>query len=85
MIQGLVAANPGVSLVPSLAASGARAAVAVRRVAGRRPVRRIAVATATTPESDSALAALVALLQAVGARLTADAVYSVPARPFSVA
>jgi hypothetical protein len=59
--------------------------VAVRRVAGRRPVRRIAVATATQPEGGSALAALVALVQGVGSRLTADAVYSVPVRPFSVA
>lgn len=84
-VQGLVAANLGVSLVPSLAASGTRSDVAVRRVVGRRPVRRIAVATAATPERDSALAVLVALLQTVGARLAADAVYSVPARPFSVA
>jgi len=84
-VQGLVAANLGVSLVPSLAASGARSDVAVRRVAGRRPARRIAVATAAPPERGSALATLVALVQGVGARLAADAVYSVPARPSSVA
>lgn len=84
-VQGLVAANIGVSLVPSLAASGVRADVVVRRVAGRRPVRRIAVATATPPSSGTALAALLTLVQAVGARLSADAACSVPARPFSVA
>lgn len=84
-VQGLVAANLGVSLVPSLAASSARPDVAVRRVAGRRPVRRIAVATAGQPQAGTALATLVALLQHVGDRLTADAVYSIPARPFSVA
>ena len=84
-VQGLVAANIGVSLVPSLAASGARTDVAVRRVAGPRPVRRIAIATAAAPETGTALAALIALVQAVGARLTADPVFSVPARPFSVA
>ena len=84
-VQGLVAANLGVSLVPSLAAAGARTDVAVRRVAGRRPVRRIAVATATAPERGTALATWVALVRNVGARLTADEVYSVPARPFSVA
>jgi len=84
-VQGLVAANLGVSLVPSLASAGARVDVAVRRVAGRRPVRRIAVATAAAPERGTALATLVALVQGVGSRLAADAVYSVPARPFSVA
>ncbi len=84
-VQGLVAANLGISLVPSLAASGARSDVAVRRVAGRRPLRRVAVATVAPPDTGTALGALVALMQAVGARLTADAVYSVPARPFSVA
>jgi DNA-binding transcriptional LysR family regulator len=84
-VQGLVAADLGVSLVPSLAASAARTDVAVRRVAGRRPVRRIAVATAARPERGTALATLVALVQGVGARLAADSVYSVPARPFSVA
>ncbi|OBF16048.1 LysR substrate-binding domain-containing protein [Mycobacterium sp. ACS4331] len=84
-VQGLVAANLGVSLVPSLAAAQARNNVAVRRVAGPRPVRRISMATAAEPCRDSALATLVSLVQAVGARLANDAAYSVPARPFSVA
>ncbi|WP_319437396.1 LysR family transcriptional regulator [Mycobacterium sp. RTGN5] len=84
-VQGLVAANLGVSLVPSLAASDTRVDVAVRRVVGRRPVRRISVATAAPPARGTALATLVALVQGVGARLAADAVYSVPARPSSVA
>ena len=84
-VQGLVAANLGVSLVPSLAAASSRPDVAVRRVAGRRPVRRISVATAGQPAAGTALAMLVALLQDVGDRLTVDAVYSIPARPFSVA
>ncbi|MBS1694108.1 MAG: LysR family transcriptional regulator [Actinobacteria bacterium] len=84
-VQGFVAANMGVSLVPALAASHSRGDVAVRRVAGHRPVRRIAVATVNPPASGSPLAAMVSLLRAVGERLAADAVYSVPARPFSVA
>lgn len=88
-VQGLVAANLGVSLVPSLAAASSRADVAVRRVSGHRPVRRIAVAMTEQPEAGSALAVLVSLVATVGARLNAApapaAVYSVPARPFSVA
>lgn len=84
-VQGLVAANLGVSLVPSLAAAGARGDVAVRRVAGCHPVRRIALATTHPPATGSPLAALMSLVRTVGARLTADAVYSVPARPSSVA
>jgi DNA-binding transcriptional LysR family regulator len=84
-VQGLVAANLGVSLVPSLAAAQARNNVAVRRVAGPRPVRRISMATLEEPSAGTALATLVRLVQGVGARLSNDAAYSVPARPFSVA
>jgi DNA-binding transcriptional LysR family regulator len=84
-VQGLVAANMGVSLVPSLAAAGARDDVVVRRVAGHRPVRRIAVATTKAPRAETPLATLVSLLRAVGARLAADGAYSVPAHPFSIA
>lgn len=84
-VQGLVAASLGVSLVPSLAAAHARPDVAVRRVAGARPVRRVALATASAPGRGSALAALESLVRGVGAQLANDAVYSVPARPFSVA
>lgn len=84
-VQGLVAANMGVSLVPSLAAGGARTEVVVRRVAGRRLVRRIAVATACPPAAGSPLAALMSLVRTVGAKLTADDAYSVPGHPFSVA
>ena len=84
-VQGLVAANLGVSLVPSLAAGGARLDVALRRVAGRRPVRRIAMATADPPTGGTPLAIFLSVVSAVGARLSAEAVYSVPARPFSVA
>jgi DNA-binding transcriptional LysR family regulator len=84
-VQGLVAANLGVSLVPSLAALGARGDVAVRRVAGQRPMRRISVAAAKQPDAGSPLAGLVSLVRSVGARLAGDAVYSDPVRPFSVA
>jgi molybdate transport repressor ModE-like protein len=84
-VQGLVAANLGVSLVPSLAAAGARTDVALRRVAGRQPVRRIALATADRPADGTALATFVSLVREASARISADAVYSVPERPFSVA
>ena len=84
-VQGLVAANLGVSLVPSLAAAGARGDVALRRVAGRRPVRRIAVATADPPADDAPLKTFLTLVREASARISTDAVYSVPARPFSVA
>jgi DNA-binding transcriptional LysR family regulator len=84
-VQGLVAANLGVSLVPSLAAAGIRTDVALRRVAGRRPVRRISVATAGPPTGGAPLATFVTLVREASARLSADAVYSVPERPFSVA
>jgi hypothetical protein len=83
-VQGLVAANLGVSLVPSLAADGVRADVAVRRVAGRRPLRRIALATADPPVGGTPLATFLSLVCAVGARMSAEMVYSVPERPFSV-
>lgn len=84
-VQGLVAANLGVSLVPSLALGGVRGDVVVRRVAGRRPVRRIAVATADRPADGTPLATLLELVRTVGARMSADPVYSVSERPFSVA
>ena len=84
-VQGLVAANLGVSLVPSLAAVGSRTDVALRRVAGRRPVRRIALATADPPVDGAPLAKFVSLVREASARISADAVYSVPERPFSVA
>ena len=84
-VQGLVAASLGVSLVPSLAAGGVRADVAVRRVAGPRPVRRISMATVDSPAAGTPLATFLSLVRAVGAHLRAKAVYSVPERPFSVA
>lgn len=84
-VQGLVAANLGVSLVPSLAATGARTDVVLRRVAGARPVRRIAVATAEPPAAGTPLAAFVALMRAAGAQVGAEPAYSVRERPFSVA
>ena len=84
-VQGLVAANLGVSLVPSLAAGAVRADVAVRRVAGPRPIRRISMATVDRPAAGTPLATFLSLVRAVGAHLSAEAVYSVPERPFSVA
>ena len=84
-VQGLVAAGLGISLVPSLAAANARADVAIRRVSGVRPVRRIAIATRTPPAPRTVLGTLVGLVATAGSRITADAVYSVPATAFSVA
>jgi DNA-binding transcriptional LysR family regulator len=84
-VQGLVAAGLGVSLIPSLAASGSRADVVVRRVTGHRPTRRIAIATASRPAPNSVLAAVVGLVVAAGSRLTDGAVYSIPVHASSVA
>lgn len=84
-VQRLVAADLGVSLVPSLAVSQARDDVAVRRVAGHRPVRRIALAVPQAPAQGSAIGVLIALIRSVGVRLAETGVLSVPARPFSVA
>ncbi|MBJ7339238.1 LysR family transcriptional regulator [Mycolicibacterium sp.] len=84
-VQGLVAAGLGVSLVPSLAAAGARTDVVVRRVTGNRPSRRIAIATASSPAPKSVLAIVVDLVTAAGSRLTEHAVYSIPVHASSVA
>jgi DNA-binding transcriptional LysR family regulator len=84
-VQGLVAANLGVSLVPSLALGNARTDVAIRRVTGHRPVRRIALAIAPDAGRTAALASLVSLIQGVGTQRANDTVCSFPARPFSVA
>ncbi|VEG48402.1 LysR family transcriptional regulator [Mycolicibacterium chitae] len=84
-LQGLVAADLGVSLVPSLAAAHVRPNVAIRRVAGMRPVRRIALATQHRPEAGTVLGALLSSAQAVGTRLANDSAYRVSERPFSVA
>lgn len=84
-VQGMVAANLGVSMVPSLAAGSVRNDVVVRRVQGHRPVRRISLATTAAPQSGTPLAVLVSLICSVGARLAADEVFSVPSRSFNVA
>lgn len=83
-VQGLVAAGIGVSLVPSLAVAHARPDVVIRRVSGRRLVRRIAIATATPPAPKSLLATVVGLVWAAGSRLAEDATYSFPAHASSV-
>lgn len=85
IVQGLVAAGLGVSLVPSLAAAGVRSDVAVRRVAGAQLVRRIAVATAAAPAPKSLLATVIGMIAAAGSQLTVEPVYSVPAHASSVA
>jgi len=84
-VQGLVAAKLGVSLVPSLAAAGARTDVALRRVAGLRPVRRVAVATIEPQTDGTSLSTFVTLVREAGGRLSSEAVYSIAERPFSVA
>lgn len=84
-VQGMVAAGLGVSLVPSLAAAGARSDVALCRILGERPSRRISIATAAAPAKGGILAALVGFVQSAGRQVASDGVYSVPARTFSVA
>lgn len=84
-VQGMVAANLGVSLVPSLAVGSSRADVVVRRVTARRPVRRILLATNRIPEGGSALSILLAAVRSVGDQLTVDGVCSDSVRPLTVA
>ncbi|SIR98272.1 LysR family transcriptional regulator [Williamsia sterculiae] len=84
-VQGLVAANLGVSMVPSLAAGTARGDVAVRRVARRRLVRRVSLALTEPPPAGSALGSLVSLVQHVGTTLGTDRAYSVAERPLNIA
>ncbi|UUO03509.1 LysR substrate-binding domain-containing protein [Mycolicibacterium novocastrense] len=85
-MQGLVAADLGVSLVPSLAAHGAvHPGVALRRIVGSAPVRRICVATAKAPAANTPLTTFVSLVRSTGAHLRAATAYSVAERPFSVA
>lgn len=84
-VQGLVAADLGVSLVPSLALGSVRTDVAVRRVAGHRPVRRVALATVAEPAAGSPLATLAALIRGAGVQRANDSVCSFPASTFSVA
>jgi DNA-binding transcriptional LysR family regulator len=84
-VQGLVAANLGVSLVPSLAAAGVRTDVALRRVAGSRPVRRIAMATVDPPADGAPLTKFLSLVREASTRLSVGTAYSIPERPFSVA
>lgn len=71
-VQGMVAAGLGVSLVPSLATSGSRDGIAVRRVAGTRPARRIGLAITANPDPGTALAAFVGLIRTEGARLRGE-------------
>lgn len=84
-VQGMVAANLGISLVPSLAVGSARADVLVRRVATRRPVRRISLATSGVPGEGTALSTLVSSVRSVGGRFNAEGVYSDSVRPLTVA
>jgi DNA-binding transcriptional LysR family regulator len=84
-VQGLIAAGLGVSLIPSLAASGSRGDVAVRRVTGHRPVRRIAIATASPPAPHGVLATMIGLVVAAGSQVAGTPVYSIPVHASSVA
>lgn len=84
-LQGLVAANLGVSVVPSLAAAHPRPGVVIRGIAGPRVWRRVALATLRCPDAGTALGALVKVTQAIGKRLVNDSAYRLSERPFSVA
>lgn len=67
-VVGLVGANAGVSMVPSLAAPSTRPDVVLRRVAGPKPVRRIGIATARPPADGSVLGLFVGLVRSMGSR-----------------
>lgn len=85
-VQELVAADLGVSLVPSLAAyGGVHPDVAIRRVSGSAAVRRISIATTQAPGGSTPLATFVSLVRTAGTQLRTEAVYSVANRHFSVA
>ena len=84
-VQGFVAAGLGVSLVPSLAASGARTDVAVRRAGGHRPVRTVAVATTAVPAPASVLSTVIGLIATAGNEIAARTECSFAASASSVA
>ena len=79
-VQGFVAAGGAVALVPALAAAWSRADLAVRPLAGRGPVRTIAVAVPAAGHRVPAAAALVEALREA-ARGAAAAAAQSPTRP----
>ena len=79
-VQGFVAAGGAVALVPALAAAWSRADLAVRPLAGRGPVRTIAVAVPAAGHRVPAAAALVEALREA-ARGAATAAAQSPTRP----
>jgi DNA-binding transcriptional LysR family regulator len=67
VLMGLVASGVGVTLLPQLAVS-ARPGIAVRRVAGSRPMRRIFAATLADAHRSPATEAMIEVLSTVSER-----------------
>ena len=65
MLQGLVAAGLGVTLLPTLACGDP--GVELRAIAGENPIRRIWAVTRTAASRSPATAQMLAILRSVGA------------------
>ena len=76
VVQGLVAAGVGVSLLPALALTNLREDIVVRSLGKRAPLRRVAAATPAGRYRSPATEAMLGILAEVasGFRLPADAV-----------
>jgi DNA-binding transcriptional LysR family regulator len=68
VVQGLVAAGVGISLLPSLALTNVREDIVVRSLGRRAPCRRIAIATLAGAYRSPATEAMVGILDEVAAR-----------------
>jgi DNA-binding transcriptional LysR family regulator len=68
VVQGLIAAGVGISLLPSLALTNVREDIVVRSLGRAAPARRIAAATLAGRYRSPATAAMLAILDEVAAR-----------------
>jgi DNA-binding transcriptional LysR family regulator len=68
VVQGLVAAGVGLSLLPMLALTNLREDIAVRSLGPQTPVRRVSAAVAAGAYRSPATTAMLGVLQATGAR-----------------
>ncbi len=71
-IQGFIAAGVGVCLIPDLALVAVREDVVIRRLEGRAPVRRVLAATLAGGYVSPAAAAMLEILDEIGAEWVAQ-------------
>jgi DNA-binding transcriptional LysR family regulator len=72
VVQGLVAAGVGLSLLPMLALTNVREDIVVRSLGSQTPVRRVSAAVAAGSYRSPATAAMLEVLQSTGARYAED-------------